>query len=139
MACWQKRVLGDFFGLKNFGVNLTTLTPGASSSLHHRHSRQDEFLYVVAGEATLVTDTGETPLRAGMCAGFPAGGTAHHLQNRAGRDVVFLEIGDRTAGDDVALCARVGVQILQSQGPDSPRPMGSGLASISADRRAFKI
>lgn len=94
-----KRPLGDLFGLKNFGVNLTTLRPGAASALHHRHTRQDEFVYVIEGELTLVTDSGETVLRPGMCAGFPAGGTAHHLVNRSSADGVYLEIGDRSAGD----------------------------------------
>jgi uncharacterized cupin superfamily protein len=97
----RKRVLGDLFGLRAFGVNLTTLAPGTMSSLHHRHSRQDEFVYVLEGEPTLVTDVGETLLRPGMCAGFPAAGTAHHLENRTGRDVLYLEIGDRAEGDEV--------------------------------------
>ena len=97
-----KRPLGELFGLRNFGVNLTRLTPGASSSLHHRHSRQDEFIYVLEGEATLVTDDGKTQLRAGMVAGFAAGGAAHHLENRGERDCVILEIGDRTRGDEVS-------------------------------------
>jgi uncharacterized cupin superfamily protein len=94
-----KRPLGDLFGLRSFGVNLTTLRPGAASALHHVHSRQDEFIYVVEGEPTLFTDQGETRLRPGMVAGFPAGGTAHHLENRTDRDCVILEIGDRTPGD----------------------------------------
>ncbi len=84
-----KRPLGDLFGLRNFGVNLTRLAPGAASSLHHRHSRQDEFIYIVEGEATLFTDDGATTLRPGMVMGFPAGGTAHHLENRGERDCVF--------------------------------------------------
>jgi uncharacterized cupin superfamily protein len=97
-----KRTLGDFFGLRNFGVNLTRLAPGASSSLHHRHSRQDELIYVVEGEPTLFTDAGAMRLRPGMIAGFPAGGTAHHLENDSDCDCVILEIGDRTPGDEVA-------------------------------------
>ncbi|MBM3492273.1 MAG: cupin domain-containing protein [Alphaproteobacteria bacterium] len=96
-----KRRLGDAFGLKNFGVNLTRLEPGAISALHHRHSKQEEFVYIVSGEATLVTDAGETRLAAGMCAGFPAGGSAHHLVNRSERAVIYLEIGDRSTGDQV--------------------------------------
>ena len=96
-----KRPLGELFGLRNFGVNLTRLAPGAASSLHHRHSRQDEFVYVLEGEATLFTDSGETRLGPGMVAGFAAGGTAHHLENRGDRDCVILEIGDRTPGDEV--------------------------------------
>ncbi len=95
----EKRTLGDLFGLKNFGVNLTTLRPGAESALLHRHTKQDEFIYIVAGAPTLVTDEGEIVLSPGMCAGFPATGLAHHLVNRSSEDVVYLEIGDRTPGD----------------------------------------
>jgi uncharacterized cupin superfamily protein len=102
MAGRVKRPLGDLFGLRNFGVNLTRLSPGAISALHHAHSRQDEFIYVVEGRPTLVTDAGETELEPGHCAGFPAGGTAHHLENRTDADVVYLEIGDRSAGDEVS-------------------------------------
>jgi uncharacterized cupin superfamily protein len=96
-----KSPLGDLFGLKNFGVNLTRLLPGAVSALHHTHSRQDEFIYVIEGKPTLITDAGETELRPGMAAGFPASGTAHHLENRTARDCVILEVGDRTEGDEV--------------------------------------
>jgi len=98
----DKRVLGDLFGLTNFGVNLTRLAPGGESALRHAHGKQDEFVYVLEGEPTLVTDSGETPMRPGMCAGFKAGtGDAHHLVNRTGKDAVFLEVGDRSAGDSV--------------------------------------
>ena len=100
MAGREKRPLGDLFGLTNFGVNLTRLSPGAVTALRHRHARQDEFVYVLAGAPTLVTDEGEFQLAPGMCAGFPAGGTAHHLVNRTDADVTILEIGDRTAGDE---------------------------------------
>lgn len=96
----EKRPLGDLFGLKNFGVNLTTLKPGGESALFHRHSKQDELVYIVQGEPTLVTDKGEVTLKPGMCAGFAAGGVAHHIVNRTATDVVFLEIGDRTPGDE---------------------------------------
>lgn len=95
----MKRPLGELFGLSNFGVNLTTLAPGGESSLLHRHSRQDEFVYVVSGTPTLVTDRGEVELGPGMCAGFAKGGVAHHLVNRSNQDVVYLEVGDRTPGD----------------------------------------
>ena len=96
----EKRVLGDLFKLRNFGVNLTTLYPGAESALMHRNSTQDEFIYILEGHATLVTDEGEIALSPGMCAGFPAAGAAHHLVNTSGANVVYLEIGDRTPGDD---------------------------------------
>lgn len=97
-----KRPLGDLFGLKNFGVNLTRLAPGAVSAVRHAHATQDEFIYILEGAAVLVTDVGETPLAPGMCAGFRAGsGDAHQLANRGTADVVYLEIGDRSAGDRV--------------------------------------
>jgi uncharacterized cupin superfamily protein len=97
----EKRPLGDLFGLATFGVNLTRLAPGAASALRHAHTKQDEFVYILEGEPTLLTDSGETPLASGMCAGFKAGGEAHALVNRTARDVVFLEFGDRTPGDSV--------------------------------------
>ena len=81
-------------------LNLTRLSPGAVSALHHAHSRQDEFVYVLEGEPTLLTDAGETQLHPGMVAGFPAAGTAHHLENRTDRDCLILEVGDRTPGDE---------------------------------------
>jgi uncharacterized cupin superfamily protein len=93
----EKRILGDLFGLRNFGVNVTRLPPGAASALRHAHEKQDEFVYVLEGACTLVTDAGETPLHAGMCAGFPAGTwDAHHLVNRGDADCLYLEVGDRT-------------------------------------------
>jgi uncharacterized cupin superfamily protein len=94
-----KRPLGDLFGLTTFGVNMTTLLPGGESALLHRHSKQDEFIYILEGEPILVTDKGEVQLRPGMCAGFPAGGVAHQLVNRTDRDVTYLEMGDRPPGD----------------------------------------
>ncbi|HEV7371094.1 cupin domain-containing protein [Arenibaculum sp.] len=102
MAGRVKRPLGDLFGLRNFGVNLTRLPPGAISALHHVHSRQDEFIFVLEGRPTLVTGDGEVDLEPGRCAGFPADGSAHHLENRTEADVVYLEIGDRSAGDEVS-------------------------------------
>lgn len=99
----EKRALGDFFGLKNFGVNLTRLPPGAASSFRHAHSRQDEFIYVLQGNPVLHTNAGRQVLSPGMCAGFPAGtGDAHTLLNEGTEDVVYLEVGDRSDGDSVS-------------------------------------
>lgn len=99
----EKRPLGDPFGLIIFGVNLARLPPGAMSALRHAHTRQDEFVYILEGTPTLVTDSGETLLKPGMCAGFKAGtGDAHHLVNRSDSDVVYLEVGDRTLGDEAS-------------------------------------
>ncbi|MBR0648976.1 cupin domain-containing protein [Roseomonas terrae] len=98
----EKRILGDRFGLRNFGVNLTRLPPGSASALRHAHEKQDEFVYILEGSCTLVTDAGETPMAAGMCAGFRAGTwDAHHLVNRGDADCLYLEIGDRTLFEKV--------------------------------------
>jgi len=95
----DKRPLGDLFGLQAFGVNLTRLAPGSESALQHRHTKQDEFIFILDGAPTLVTDRGEVAMGPGMCAGFPAGGVAHHLVNRSDADVVYMEMGDRAPGD----------------------------------------
>lgn len=98
---WNRR-LGDHVGLKNFGVNLTRIVPGGQSSARHAHARQDEFVWVVEGEVVLETDEGPQTLKAGMCAGFPAGsGNAHRFVNRSTADALILVVGDRTAGDEV--------------------------------------
>jgi uncharacterized cupin superfamily protein len=99
----DKRPLGDLFGLINFGVNLTHLAPHARSALRHAHSRQDEFIYIVQGHPVLHTDEGRTLLSPGMCAGFKAGtGNGHCLINESEAEVVYLEVGDRTAGDEAS-------------------------------------
>lgn len=101
MAGRQKQPLGDLFGLANFGVNRTRLAPGAVSSLRHAHSQQDEFIYILQGHPTLRTDEGRLRLSPGMCAGFKAGtGNGHQLVNETLEEVVYLEVGDRTAGDE---------------------------------------
>jgi uncharacterized cupin superfamily protein len=96
----SKQALGDALDLQTFGVNLVTLEPGARSALRHWHTRQDEFIYVLEGEVTLVTDRGEQILCAGQCAGFPAGQPdGHRLLNRGDVAAVYLEVGDRLPGD----------------------------------------
>jgi uncharacterized cupin superfamily protein len=101
MAGREKRQLGDLFGLTNFGVNLTRLAPNAVSALRHAHTKQDEFIYVLQGQPTLHTDEGRTRLSPGMCAGFKAGtGNGHRLINETTKEVVYLEVGDRTPGDE---------------------------------------
>lgn len=96
----SRKKVGEAAGLKNFGVNLTTLEPGAQSALRHWHSAQDEFVYVVQGELTLITDEGEQTLTAGEMAGFAAGvANGHCLVNRSEHSAVYLEVGDRTSPD----------------------------------------
>jgi len=96
----QRTRLADAAGLTQYGVNLVRLKPGAWSSQRHWHIAQDEFIYILSGEVTLVTNAGAEILRAGDCAGFKAGDEdGHHLQNRSNADVTFLEIGTRLPGD----------------------------------------
>jgi uncharacterized cupin superfamily protein len=95
-----RRRLGDAGGLVDFGVNLMTLPPGGWSSQRHWHSHEDEFVYVLDGELTLVEDDGETILVAGECAAFPKGtGNGHHLQNRSATPAVYIEVGSRDPND----------------------------------------
>jgi uncharacterized cupin superfamily protein len=97
-----KRKLGDYFELTQFGVNLTHLSPGALSALAHSHSKQDEFILILEGFPTLVLGDQEFSLSPGDCYGFKAGtGLAHQLVNRSQETVTYLEIGDRTSGDEV--------------------------------------
>ncbi len=97
----MKHPLGDLFGLTNFGVNLTHLAPNAVSALRHAHTKQDEFVYILRGQPTLHTDAGRVKLSPGMCAGFKAGtGNGHCLINETAEEVVYLEVGDRTPGDE---------------------------------------
>jgi uncharacterized cupin superfamily protein len=81
-------------------VNRVTLAPGAQSALRHWHTLEDEFVYVLSGEVTLVTGVGEQMLTPGMCAGYPAGNRdGHHFINQSDHPVVYLEVGSRTDGD----------------------------------------
>jgi len=99
-AVRTRRRLGDAGGLGDFGINLMTLPPGGWSSQRHWHSHEDEFVYVLEGELTLVEDGGETMLRAGECAAFPKGtGDGHHLINKSLALAVYLEVGSRNPHD----------------------------------------
>ncbi len=97
-----KRALGDAFSLSRYGVNLVDLSPGTWSSQRHWHTHEDEFIYVISGQLTLITDAGEQILTAGMVAGFPAGDSnGHHLINKSNEAASYLEIGDRNSQDEV--------------------------------------
>lgn len=97
----SKRRLGEACGLTKFGVNLVTLAPGAQSALRHWHTLEDEFVWVLEGEVTLVTNAGEQVLGPGACAGYPAGARdAHHFVNRSSVPARYLEIGNRVEGDN---------------------------------------
>jgi len=111
-----RRRLGDAGGLRDFGVNLMTLPPGGWSSQRHWHTHEDEFVYVLEGELTLVEDDGETVLRAGDCAAFPKGtGNGHHLQNRSSDLAVYLEVGSRHP-NDLTTCSDVDMMSSNADG-----------------------
>jgi uncharacterized cupin superfamily protein len=96
----SKRRLGPALGLTDLGVNLTTLMPGAASAMRHYHSNNDEFVFIVDGEVTLVTNAGKQLLVTGMCAGFPKGKKdGHQLVNEGDRPVIYLEAGTNLMPD----------------------------------------
>jgi uncharacterized cupin superfamily protein len=96
----SSRRLGEAAGLTQFGVNIVRVPPGSWSSQRHWHSHEDEFVYVLEGEATLVTDAGPETLRAGDCAGFKGGvRDGHHIRNESKSDFVFLVVGTRIDED----------------------------------------
>jgi uncharacterized cupin superfamily protein len=98
----ERKRLGNAAGLDQFGVNLTTLRPGAASALRHWHTQEDELVYMLEGEAVLIENDGETVLKPGDAAGFKAGSrNGHHLVNRSSRDAVYLEIGTRSKHERV--------------------------------------
>lgn len=114
----QRRALGDLAGLTQFGVNQLRLPPGAWSSQRHLHTAEDEFVWVLEGEVVLVTEAGERVLRAGDCAGFPAGlADAHHLQNRSGQEAVLLEVGARRPAVDG--CDYPDIDLIIAPGTDA--------------------
>jgi len=89
---WYRR-LAPAMGLTDFGVSHVVLKPGAWSSQRHWHAGQDELVVMLAGEAVLVEDAGESLVRAGDVLAWPAGARdGHHLQNRSGEDCVFLAV-----------------------------------------------
>jgi len=129
----ERRRLGDAAGLTQFGVNLLRLPPGAWSSQRHWQAKEDEFIYVLSGEVTLVTDAGAEVLHAGDCAGFKAGDTdGHCLQNRSGADVTVLEIGSRIPGEyatysDIDMKTSPGVGYVHKDGTPYPKAPRRGV------------
>ncbi|RKH12084.1 cupin domain-containing protein [Corallococcus sp. CA053C] len=106
--------LGRHAGLTRFGVNVTVLEPGAWSSQRHWHSHEDEFIWVLEGELTLVTNAGEEVLRPGDCVAFRHGDPdGHHLINKSSRLAKVLEVGnsdpqDRCVYSDIDMVAGPG-------------------------------
>jgi len=115
-AARTRRRLGEAGGLGDFGVNLMSLPPGCWSCQRHWHSHEDEFVYVLEGEITLIEDGGETLLRAGDCAAFPKGtGNGHHLINRSSATAVYLEVGSRDRRD-LTTCSDIDMMSSNADG-----------------------
>ncbi len=114
----SRKRLGNAVGLSQFGVNLTTLKPGAWSSQRHWHQHEDEFIYIVFGEVVLCEDAGEIVLKAGDAAGFKAAsGNGHRLINRTQQDVVYIEVGTR-AKSEHTIYSDIDMQVERSDGGD---------------------
>ncbi len=112
----ERKRLGNAAGLDQFGVNLTTLKPGAASALRHWHEREDEFVYMIEGELVLIENEGVTVLRPGDAAGFKANvSNGHHLVNRSDRPAIYLEIGTRSAHER-AYYSDVDLQVVRDDG-----------------------
>jgi uncharacterized cupin superfamily protein len=112
-----KQGLGDAGGLTDFGVNLTRLPPGCWSSQRHWHTAEDEFVFVISGELTLVSDEGEAKLVAGDCAAFPKNvANGHHLINKGRETATYLEIGTRRPAEDVCEYPDIDMRLVRSEG-----------------------
>jgi uncharacterized cupin superfamily protein len=115
-AARTRQRLGNAGGLRDFGINLMRLPPGGWSSQRHWHSDEDEFVYVLEGELTLIEDDGQTLLRAGDCAAFPKGtGNGHHMINRSGAMAVYLEVGSRNPAD-LTTCSDIDLKSAAADG-----------------------
>jgi uncharacterized cupin superfamily protein len=144
----SRQALGDAGGLTQFGVNLVELQPGAASSQRHWHAREDEFVTVMSGELTLVTDEGETLMRAGDCAAFPAGrANGHHLVNRSWGNALFVVVGTRSR-DDVVTYTDIDLQYdaasdryTQKDGTPYPKAatpaMPAGETTLTVDEKTL--
>ncbi len=111
-----KRRLTEALGLSQFGVNLVTLEPGAMSSQRHWHQKEDEFVFVLQGPITLITDEGARELSDGMVVGFPAGvPNGHHLVNRSDGPVTYLEVGTRSL-EEVAEYPDIDLRAIKENG-----------------------
>ena len=107
----------DAGGLTQFGAYVETLAPGSRSSERHWHEKEDEFLFVLSGEATIVEDDGASVLHPGDAACWPAGTPiAHHVVNRSDAPCIYLIVGTRVT-HDVCHYPDVG-RILYTEGED---------------------
>ena len=99
---FQRKRLGDFFGLMQMGIHHEIIPPGSKTSLFHWHSKSEEFVYVLSGTITLVTEEGELPMSEGMCIGIqPGTGEGHQLVNLSDASAELFVVGTRPENDQV--------------------------------------
>ena len=93
--------LGSSLGLKRFGVNHELLPPGRRTSPPHAHSKDEEFVFVLAGCPDVWVDGHLHRLAPGDAVAFPAGtGIAHTFINNTEEDVCLLVVGDADQPED---------------------------------------
>lgn len=98
LECW----ISTPGGLTQFGAFVQVLQPQTRSSIKHWHSDEDELVYVLEGELTVVEGQQESLLRPGDAATFKAGvEVGHFLWNRSATAVRCLVVGTRAPRDRV--------------------------------------
>lgn len=101
-GAFEALLFSDTGGLTQFGAFVETLEPGARSSDRHWHEEEDEFLYMLEGEATVVEDAGEAVIHPGDACCWPAGvANGHHVVNRSNAPCTYLVVGTRKQDDVV--------------------------------------
>ena len=112
---WYRR-LAPVAGLTLMGASHVTLAPGGYSSQRHWHRGQDELVVMIAGEAVLIDDSGETLVRAGDVLAFPAGeANGHHVHNRSGEPCVFIAISAGAGAADSGVYSDIDM-VFDAQG-----------------------
>lgn len=88
--------------LTQFGAFIEVLQPGSRSAIKHWHSSEDELVYVLEGEITLIEGEEVSQLRAGDAATFKAGvSVGHFLENRSDAPTRCLVVGMRAPVDRI--------------------------------------
>ncbi len=98
-AVRDNKSLGDFVGLKNIGVHMVSVEPGKESTEYHIHHYEEECIYALSGEGTLIIEGESFPFKKGDFVGFPANTAAHELNNTGTETLVFLVMGQRLEHD----------------------------------------
>ena len=101
-ARYSAALYSDTGGLTQFGAFVETLEPGSASSDRHWHEAEDEFLYMLTGEATVIEDDGAHVIGPGDACCWPAGvANGHHVVNRSDAPCSYLIVGTRAPSDRV--------------------------------------